>query len=345
MSRRRVLKASLAVPFLLPARHILAQGSNQIVFANWGGDANKFFYEAFGKPFEDETRIKVTMDGSGPAAGKIRAMVQSNAVTWDICDSSLSNSVILGNQGLLSEIDYSVVDKAQFFPGMTLKYGVASYVFSNVIAYDSSKTGGRAPRGWKDFWDVKAFPGTRMMRKDLQGALEAALLADGVALNSIYPIDEERAFRKLAEIKPSTIFWSSASDSQQIMRDGEAVMGQMWSTRAAGVETDTKGRVKYVFDEGMMIPAAWVVPKNNPGGPNAQRFLRSMQDPKRQARLFELFRLAPVNPAAAEFISASGNAVNPVSNENRAKQFQINVDWYIANQARLEARFLNLVSG
>ena len=64
-----------------------AQKPKEIVMVNWGGDALKHFHDAWGKPYETDSGIKVVVDGTGPSAGKMRAMVEAKNVTWDVCDS------------------------------------------------------------------------------------------------------------------------------------------------------------------------------------------------------------------------------------------------------------------
>ena len=58
------------------------------------------------------------------------------------------------------------------------------------------------------------------------------LLADGVAPDDLYPLDVDRAFAKLKPLLPDLIFWEGGAQSQQLFRDGEVVMGNIWHTRA-----------------------------------------------------------------------------------------------------------------
>lgn len=347
MGRRSLLKAGgLAAAGLLAARQGFAQDKPaEIVLANWGGDATQHFDDAFCKPFTADTGIPVVIDGSGPETAKIRAMVEAGNVAWDVVDSSIADSVLLGGQGLLRKIDYSIVSKDKVVSGLAYEYGVANYLFSNLLAYDAKALGGKVPQNWAEFWDVEAFPGMRTLRRDIEGVLEVALLADGVALDAIYPIDEDRAFKKLKEIVPHTIFWSSGSESQQLMRDGEAVMGCLWSTRATQLNREDPERFGLHFNQGQLLPGSWVVPTANPAGDFAFQFIASMQTPERQAKLFDAWNLAPANPAAAPFVSPDKAALNPTSVENLPKQFSINVEWYIENQERVKARFLEEISG
>ena len=59
---------------------------------------------------------------------------------------------------------------------------------------------GTQPVTWADFFDTKKFPGKRAWPAEYftGGTMEAALLADGVAPDEIYPIDYERATAKIA---------------------------------------------------------------------------------------------------------------------------------------------------
>ena len=56
------------------------------------------------------------------------------------------------------------------------------------------------------------YPGKRGLRKGVQGNLEIALMADGVAPGDVYRTlrgsdGVARAFRKLDQLKPYLVFW------------------------------------------------------------------------------------------------------------------------------------------
>ena len=107
------------------------------------GDQNMVDYvnEYLAPLFEEKNPgVKVVMDSSGPSAGKIRTMVESKKVVWDLCDSSVTSSILLGGQGLLEPIDYAVVKKADILPqGFAYPHGAAPYSFSSVMLYDAEK--------------------------------------------------------------------------------------------------------------------------------------------------------------------------------------------------------------
>ena len=97
---------------------------------------------------------------------------------------------------------------------------------SYVIAFDAKRFGKNPPKSWADFWDVKKYPGKRTLYKWMSANLECALLADGVAPDKLYPLDVDRALRKIEELMPHVVtHWSTGAESQQLLRDGEASMG------------------------------------------------------------------------------------------------------------------------
>jgi putative spermidine/putrescine transport system substrate-binding protein len=138
VDRRAFLRAAAllgAAP--LAGRSALAQGKvKEIVVANSGGDYVRGFYEAFAVPFQKaRPDIKVEIDGTLPSSAKIKAMVDAKNVTWDVCDRNLAAAQELGQQGLLEDIDYAIVDKSKIRPEHVSRWGCASYMFANVIAF------------------------------------------------------------------------------------------------------------------------------------------------------------------------------------------------------------------
>jgi putative spermidine/putrescine transport system substrate-binding protein len=343
---RRTFLAGLAALGVAPVA--LASGearaaASEIVAVNWGGDSLKYMTMAWGEPYTKDSGIKVVWDGTGPSAGKIKAMVESKHVTWDVCDSGSGSCLVMGKNGYLDEFDYAMVDKAKLLkPQFAYKWGMANYLFSYVICYDTAKYGSKAPKNWADFWNLKEFPGKRTMRKDIQGTLEAALLADGVPFDKIYPIDVDRAFKKLKEIKNDTIFWAAGAESQQLIRDGEVAMGSLWNTRINAVSKDTNERVTWTWNEGILCDGCWVVPKGNPAGKGVYKFIASTQIPERQIALFKAFGNGPANPEALPLVPPELKRYDPGSNAE--VQLAIGAAWYGEHQDQVNNDFLDLVS-
>lgn len=350
IDRRTILRvlAALGVTAALPAgaREASAQ-AKQIVFVNWGGIANEAFGRFYGKPFEDKTPgVKVVMDSSGPSAGKIRTMVESKHVTWDICDSSASSSILLGGQGLLEPIDYSIVDRAHLPPtGFAYPHGAAPYSFSSLLVYDSAKFGANPPRSWADFLDFQKYPGKRMLRRDALATLDALLMADGVPMDKLYPLDTKRALGVLRKIRKDAVYWNSGSESEQLMRTGEASIGLIWNTRAKVLHEETKGRITWTWNQGVLQAGIFVIPKGNPAGGLTQRLLASMcANAEAQVGLLEFLGNGPTNPKAAASVPPPLRRFNPTDPENLKMQLILDGEWWGKNYAQANQDYLDTIS-
>lgn len=347
VSRRDLIAAGAALG-LAPAAARAQANPREIVLVNYGGDATPAMKEAWADPFTRDTGIPVAIDGSGPSAGRIRAMVESGRVTWDVCDGGAGTAIDLGARNLLEEMDWSVVDRTKLVdPKFAYRHGIANYTFSFILAYDKTKVGDTPPQSWADFWDVRRWPGKRAMwSRNILGICEAALMADGVAPAALYPMDVDRAMRKLREIKPHLIGWQSGANSQDLLRSGEVVMGNVWNTRAMLLHRETNGRIDWTWNQGILAPGVWVVPKGNPAGrAAAMRFIASTQDPARQVTLLRLMGQGPANPAATPLVPADLARFNPSSAENARVQAIFDGEWYGQHQARTLERWLDLLGG
>lgn len=316
--------------------------TKELVFVNFGGEATPAMYEAWVAPFEKETGVKATMQSPTNYA-KLKGMVESGNVIWDVVDTDEDFAIRGGRQGILEPIDYSVVNKKNV--DFTLEYGVPPYYYSYVMAWRSDMFKGVQPKTWADFWDVNRFPGKRGLWRWMYGVLEAALLADGVPFDKVYPIDEKRALNKIKEIKPHVVsFWESGAESIQLLREGEASMSAVWNTRALVLKRQMKGKAQYTYNQAILQASALVVPKGAPNKENAMRFIDGVLKPERQAKLFELMGNGPVNPAALKLIPEELKIENPSDPRNKELQLHLGVQWYADNYDRVLNDYLNVIS-
>lgn len=349
IDRRTFLKGMglmAALPLALRSGVSFAAGDKPLVVVNWGGDAIKAFGKAWTEGFSKATGIPTKIDGSGPTEGAIRTQLSSGRVSWDVVDAESSVLQILGKEGLVQPIDYNVVSKDKVLPGFAYEYGIADYMLSYVIAYDSERFGDKAPRTWADFWDVKSFPGKRTLYKWMNGMLEAALLADGVTPDKLYPLDVPRALKKIEELKPHVLsFWGSGAETQQLLIEGEVSMGAIWNTRAQVITEDSEGRIKWTFDNALLGCSNWGVLKGNPAGTEAaMKFIAYAQDPQTQVELFKMFGNGPANPAAAALIPDDRKHLNCTDPANLPKQVMLSHEWYTDHYGATLEQYLTHIS-
>jgi len=344
---RRSFLSTLAVLGVSPLLFRLTPAhaeTKEIVVVNFGGDAVTAMTQAWADPFNKTSAVKAIVSGAGPNSARMKAMVESGKVTWDVVDRNLMAGLELGRQNLLEKIDYTIVDKSKVRPEHAGEWGIGNYIYSNVLAYQTDAFGGRTPKTWKDFYNLKDFPGKRTMRKHIDGQLETALLADGVAPDKLYPLDVKRALDKIKSIKKDTIFWATGSESQQLFRDKEVVMGSVFNTRAMVARRESKGKIDFTFNHGSVWIGSWLVPKGNPAGKEAFKFIATTQDPASQVTLFKLLGNGPVNPAASAMVPEDMKALDPGGKENYAAQVPADPEWYAANSATVLNQFIEAIS-
>ena len=318
--------------------------AKEIVLCNFGGDAVAAWGKAWGEPFTADTGIKVSVVGGEPTPGALKAMVESGKITWDMTDGDLYYLPILAQQGIIQKYDYTKVDRTKVRPEFVTDFGCANYLYSYVCGYDTGKTGGRAPNGFKDFLNFKDFPGKRSIYKWLAGSLEAVLLGDGVAADKLYPLDVKRAFALIRAHKDQFVLWGGGAASQQLFRDGEIAMGIIWNTRASVLDRETKGKLTWTWDQGIVAPGAPPVLVKNPAGPAVWDFVASMQKPERQIELLKLLGNGPANPAAGAMLSPELQRIDCGYEPNYRRQIPIDSNWYAANYDKVQDDFLDLMS-
>jgi len=319
--------------------------SGELVLCNWGGDAVKAFTEAFKAHYDSSSSLKMVVEGGGPSSGKVRAMVEAKNVIWDVCDSGAGDSIVMGKAGVLEEMDYTIIDKAKMIPGFAYETGCINYTFGVVLAYNAEKYKDNPPKTMADFFDLKKYPGRRMLRKRALAMLECALLADGVPMDKVYPIDVDRALKKIGSIKSESLYWSSGAESQQLLRSGECDMGLLWHTRAHLLKRDSEGRIDWTFNQGILHPGMWIVPKGNPAGKKAaMEAIASMQAPEGQVKLLELMANGPANPAASDMVPAELKPINPSDPANQKVMLASDGRWWGEHAPTVEQKYADLIS-
>jgi putative spermidine/putrescine transport system substrate-binding protein len=173
------------------------------------------------------------------------------------------------------------------------------------------------------------------MRKTPEGGLEACMMAAGRSIKNVYPIDLKLAMAKIKEIKSETIFWTSGSQSQDILRNGEVTMVLLWHSRAISLFKQSNGRFNWTFNQGLMNIDVLSVVRDNPGGRDAaMRLIAHHQDPERQVELLRVIGNAPVNPAASLMVPDDLKRFDPTQPQHRSIQAELNPDWWAAESER-----------
>jgi putative spermidine/putrescine transport system substrate-binding protein len=334
------MKRTLFILLLIIAFGVTGSAwAETITVCSYGGTYNKGLDETIGKPFTAATGIKVIFT-TYPTYAKMKAQVKSGNIEWDIIDVECRMYARGVKEGIFEPLDLSKISTGDFVKGSVKDYGVGIIYYSYNVCYRTDKwPAGKGPKSMKDLWDVKKFPGPRTVRTVVFGNLEAALLADGVPRDKIYPIDIERAFKKLTELKPHIrVFWKSGGQSQQIMREKEVDLG--WAPGGRMIQLADQGvPVTWEWNDQMIVLDYWTILKGTKHKEAAMKFIAFASEPKRQAAFSEWTNYGPANKKAYNFIKKEKAILMPTYPKNLAKGLLISGEWYAEHEKEIERRW------
>lgn len=332
VGRRSVLigAAAGAASFTLPKVFVHgARAAQQIVVRE----------AAFYGPFQKATGIEVVpVAGAHEPISQVKAMVEAKSYTWDGVILTVSNQDLLGKQGLLEEIDWSGPGMADLIPQARTNWFMGTDVYSTVFAYrtDTVKT---PMQSWADFWNVEKFPGRRCMRKHPIDSLEQALLADGVPGDKLYPLDLDRAFKKLDQIKKHiTVWWTGGAQASQMLKTGEVDILATWNARAQAA-IDHGAPAKIGWTQALYAVEGWSIPKGNPKKDIVQKFIQFCADPERQAEYAKHIAYGPTNPNAYKHIDAKRAEILPTAPSHFSQMIYQDPKYWGPHQEKAIERF------
>ena len=345
LSRRNLLLGATTVaglPLLRATRALAAPDfkGKTVVFASWGGAYQNAEQTCYCDPFAAATGAKVLQDGPMNDA-KFRAMIQSGAPDWDVADITIDFLYAGIKDNLFEKIDTKLVDTSHISPQFVNDYGIGCIVWSYNLGHRTDAYAeGKAPQTWADLFDLKQFPGKRTLADNPVSSLEIALLADGVTPDKLYPLDADRALKKLDTIKPDTIFWSTNSQSQQLFIDKEVTLGMILNGRA--FDANKKGApIAISWDQNIQSVDYLVVPHGSRNRDAAMVLIDTMTQAENQAKLANMIAYAPTNPAAFKSIDAKVEPWLSTAPENVKQGFVIDADWWRNNLKAMQEKWNN----
>ena len=358
VTRRSFLTGTLAAGIatgagtLLPGANVVgnarAQGPGRVVVSGWGGAIQDAMRKAFFAPFTHATGIEVVEQTYGAQGlAKVKAQLGEGAAQVDLLDGPPFWTVIGRNQGLLDTIELPGLNAAHFMAGALDPYGFGYGTVSWGIAYN--KQTARAPGNWKDFWDTKGFKGRRAMFGPLVARhIEYALMADGIAPKSVYPLDDvkvAKAFGKLAEIKPAINVWyQTGAQCEQLLLDKQIEMAEFFNGRVY-FHQDQGAPLEFVWNEAVMNLLVFVLAKGAPNRDNALKLLSFIARPEPQAEFAKMIYYGPTNKLALDLIKDPKTLGRlPTHPANLAQQIVLDGKWWGENLGKLGPRWTQLIS-
>lgn len=304
-----------------------------------GGAMADAMRKAFSSDFEELHNIRV-IDTSPADLGKLRVMVESNNVEWAVTEIGGQDILTAVRERLLDPIDKSVVDLSGFpKEAADNEYWFAKSAYATVLGYSTKAFPDDHPKTWAEFWDVEKFPGPRSLRNHPVDNLEYALMADGVKPEELYPLDVDRAFKKLDEIAPHiSVWWTSGQQPAQLLLDGEVVLASGWNGRFFNLIQDG-APLDIDWNQGMIKLSAFGIPKGSPHACWGQQYLQVMTDPKRQAVYAEEIGYPGLHLESPKYVDPKLAPYLPTHPDNIGKLAWTDLEWWDEHGAEVRERW------
>ncbi len=339
--------------------------TGDFTFVSWGGAYQYSQTKAYVEPYlamNPGVNI-IWEEASGEAVAKLRAMNEAGNLTWDLVDVVAADALRLCDEGLAMEIDHDeLLADAPDGTSASDDMGdlivsdcyIPQIVYSTAFGYrtDVEEWNGATPTQLCDIWDFATFPGTRSMERNPIMNMEWALVCDGVSKDDVYDVlatedGQERALNKLSELKGNTIWWTSGSETPQLLADGEAVFGSGWNGRLFDLIEKDKQPVAMMWDYQVLDIDGWIVPEGLPADRLArvEDFLYFATDTQRLADQGAYISYGPARASSAPLVGTHAElGVDmaphmPSAPANMENAFIFNYEFWADYRDDIDAKF------
>ena len=351
----RPVHAAIATAIALTFAQSHALGAETLTIVTQGGQPGDVQKKTVFEPFATETGIQIRVDTFNQELARLRTQVETGNLVWDAVSLNPINEVAGCEEGLLEKIDWSKHARAEAFEavGGFGECGAPYLASPGALVIDSDKLkGDAAPKSWADFWDVAKFPGKRALMYQPDQTLEIALMADGVPPSDVVkvltgPGGVDRAFRKLAELKPHIKWWKSGDESMQLLLTGEVSMGYGWLGRVNAANSSNNRKLRIVWDAGYTNALIFLgVMKGSPRKEQAIRLIAYQLSAPVQARHMEALGNPPANADANPLLSEGRRASlpDPKSRSGMMQAGSQYINFWLDNGDAIRQRFATFVA-
>ncbi len=337
---------------------------DKLMVASWGGAYGESQKRAYFTPFQAETGIAIEVISHKGGLDILTARDESLRPKWDLVDLDPATLERACRGGALEKLDASALAAAgdgtsasdDFLPGMLHECGVPSVAWSSAIVFDKRAFKKKAPRTAKDFFDIKNYPGKRVLPRGPEYTLELALMADGMAPDEVYDAlagseGVERAFKKLDAIKDQIIWWDRAREPLELLASRKAAMALAFNGRIFSAIVAESKPFGLIWDAQVFDLDLWAIPKGSAYKASALEFIAFATTPERLAQQAQWFPYGPVRKSALKLIGKHPEVdvdmakYIPTSKDNFKRALRRDAMWWQENGAELKTRFGNWAAG
>ena len=319
----------------LGAPRLLRAQPSRMVIPNSGGALEDAYRKAYFETFTAETGVEIS---GAPYAGigRVKAMVENNAVDVDTMNIDAAEAAIAAREGLLEPIDYSIVDPDNLMmPEARKEHYILADVAAHNMAWNANAfTEETRPKNWEEFFNPEAIRGQRSLWKVAAQTFEVAAMGAGQPKDALYPLDLALILATLDKIRDRVTWWDSGAQSAQLLISNEVDVGTTWNGRVFQPKRDG-APVDFTFDHCLYVYDAFIVPKGAPNPEWSMRFLANLVKPENQATFARNIPYGPVVPSAFDLLDADTISQLPNAPENSGNAVSIDVEYWAENGSEL----------
>lgn len=345
-SRRHFVGGLAATGLLMRAPAVLAQAA-PLNFVTYGGSYGAAVSKHLVKPFEAETGQTV-LQGANSALAPVKIQVLSKNVQWDLVELAGGDFLTGVREDLFEPIDTSIVKLGNVPAFAQHKFGIEYALFLSGIGYDQRKiSDADAPKNWTEAWDTQRYKGMRGLSKHISDTptLEIALMAAGVPIDKLYPLNVDLAFDSLKKLGIQNIQWFD--DNQEpvnFLQQGLGPIAQIASGRVA-IANSQGAKIGFVYNQLQLNGDYLVVPK---GAKNKEAAFRLMNfivnNDQAAVNWMKETTYTISNQRAVAMMPPGVAAKQPTSPAMQGKYFQKDFQWWGANGPEVTVRFQQLIA-
>ncbi|MGI5193206.1 ABC transporter substrate-binding protein [Streptomyces sp. CA-288835] len=323
-------------------------GGKTVIVRDSGGAYGAALQKAIYTPFTQETGIQVKVLNLDDAP--LLAQIKQGRPQCDLINNSMMSHLKYVKQDALEALDLDrvkSVKSAKIPENQISEHAVGHAFYGQCIGYRTDAFGGKKPESWADFWDTKAFKGGRSMVSpdgDLP-ELEFALLADGVPMDKLYPLDVDRAFKVMSRLRGDIKkFWDSGPLPGVLLSREEVTMSTVWDGRLADLQKQNVPVERQL--NGMRRQfQGYAIAKGAANVDGAYQLMDFSLRAEIQANVAKAFPSNPSSPLAYDKLTEDERNALSGAPKYYDKGFDADVDWWLKNEAAVTKRWLEWARG
>ena len=338
----------------MPARTLLAAAAllaaatagaaaHDLVVVSRGENLERAVGKAYVQPYVAATETAVQQESWDGGMDTLRNQAKAADNNWDLVQADADELATGCAEGLFEKLDWSTIGgKDHYLPLAVSDCGVGAVIANTVLAWDRDKF--PASPTWSDFWDVAKYPGKRGLHAGVRGNLEIALLADGVAPGDVYKTlgttdGVDLAFRKLDQLKPYIVWWTTEADAARILGSGDVLMTSAPSSRIAAASWSGHRNFGIQWTASLYEVLSWAVLKGSANLRPAENLLYFAGTPAIEGRMLRLSGDAGLAKGMNEGLSPEQQAISGSAAANLGAGLRMDVGFWHDNLAKLRTRF------